>query len=264
VYVYSIDGVPSYVGKGVNGRDQKHLRVAAQINDRRAAGEKVRATRWQNFLAKAMREQPDAIVIEHVAEGLDDDAAWLIEIDLIAHLGRRGIDEDGTLYNELAGGDGPTSEDQRRIFNRPEVRAAYADPAVREKMSARATAANARPEYKAKLAAASADPAYRAKMSASVRATTSTPEYRAKRAALAKAYYSDPAARAAHSVVMSRPETRAKLSALTKAAYARPEVRARRAAMVSPDYRRRQSIWARARPTTIEAITQEKARWPIS
>jgi hypothetical protein len=55
---------------------------------------------WDNYVNKYGFE------IEIVAENLTRNQAGKIEIELIAHLGRRQIDEGGTLVNRSSGGDG--------------------------------------------------------------------------------------------------------------------------------------------------------------
>lgn len=55
---------------------------------------------WDNYVNKHGFE------VEIVAEGLTRKQAGKIEIDLIAHLGRRQIDEGGVLVNRSTGGDG--------------------------------------------------------------------------------------------------------------------------------------------------------------
>jgi hypothetical protein len=55
---------------------------------------------WDNYVNKYGFE------IEIVAENLTRNQAGKIEIELIAHLGRRQIDEGGTLVNRSLGGDG--------------------------------------------------------------------------------------------------------------------------------------------------------------
>jgi hypothetical protein len=114
VYEYRIDGCVRYVGKGTNERAETHLGIATAINSKRAVSETVTTTRWLNFLAKALREGTSVEVIR-VAENLKDEQAWEKEVELIAHYGRAGID-GGLLYNELAGGDGTTSADMKRLW----------------------------------------------------------------------------------------------------------------------------------------------------
>jgi hypothetical protein len=55
---------------------------------------------WDNYANKYGFE------VEIVAEHLTRSQAGKIEIELIAHLGRRQIDEGGTLVNRSSGGDG--------------------------------------------------------------------------------------------------------------------------------------------------------------
>lgn len=55
---------------------------------------------WENYVNKYGFE------VEIVAENLTRNQAGKIEIELIAHLGRRQIEEGGTLVNRSLGGDG--------------------------------------------------------------------------------------------------------------------------------------------------------------
>jgi hypothetical protein len=55
---------------------------------------------WENYVNKHGFE------VEIIAENLTRNQAGKIEIELIAHLGRRQIDEGGTLVNRSSGGDG--------------------------------------------------------------------------------------------------------------------------------------------------------------
>ncbi len=55
---------------------------------------------WDNYVNKHGFE------VEIIAEGLTRKQAGKVEIDLIAHLGRRQIDEGGVLVNRSTGGDG--------------------------------------------------------------------------------------------------------------------------------------------------------------
>jgi hypothetical protein len=115
VYEYHVDGCVRYVGKGRNRRADAHRKIATAINERRAAGESVRATRWLNFLAQALREGR-SVEVRRVSAELADEQAFAKEIELIARYGRVGFD-GGLLYNELAGGDGTTSADMKRLAN---------------------------------------------------------------------------------------------------------------------------------------------------
>lgn len=55
---------------------------------------------WENYVNKHGFE------VEIIAENITRNQAGKIEIELIAHLGRRQIDEGGTLVNRSSGGDG--------------------------------------------------------------------------------------------------------------------------------------------------------------
>jgi hypothetical protein len=55
---------------------------------------------WDNYVNKYGFE------VEIIAENLTRNQAGKVEIELIAHLGRRQIDDGGTLVNRSSGGDG--------------------------------------------------------------------------------------------------------------------------------------------------------------
>ena len=84
-YVYSvlIADVVRYIGKGVGRRSVSHEKLAAKINARRAAGEKIRTTRFYNELAKAMRDG-QSVRVEIIADGLTDAEAIDLEKKTIA------------------------------------------------------------------------------------------------------------------------------------------------------------------------------------
>jgi len=180
-YVYQIivDGVVRYVGKGTGKRAISHIAIVRSIIRRRAAGETVKATHFQNRLAKAYRNGAD-IQIEIVASNMTDEAAFNLEVTQIA--AHRG------LWNMTAGGDKPP----RAVRRSPEFiakvtvsnRAAWSDPALREQQSAQKKVHWLRPEYReafskaarhksrAKSEAAKkrwADPAFRAKAIAAMK-----------------------------------------------------------------------------------------------
>src|SRR5262245_53480758 len=97
VYAIKVDGVVRYIGKGRRYRLIEHRRIARELNRRRAAGEKIKARRVHNKLAKAIR---NGSVIEHdvIAFNLSDDVAYDRERSEIANA------PAGQLWNVKAGG----------------------------------------------------------------------------------------------------------------------------------------------------------------
>ena len=144
-YVYQIivDGVVRYVGKGTGKRATSHIAIVRSIIRRRAAGETVRATHFQNRLAKAYRDGAD-IQIEIVADGMTDAAAFDLEVAQVAR--HRG------LWNMTAGGDAPPRATKRSPEFIAKVtasnKAAWSDPDLRERQSEKKRVHLLRREYR--------------------------------------------------------------------------------------------------------------------
>ncbi len=118
VYAIMVDGVIRYIGKGTTlRRPLYHVKAASAINAKRAIGLKVKALKFHNRLAKALRE---GAKIEHIilVEGLSDKRAFAREVIEIST--RRG------LWNEDAGGKGVSSNLRKTLWRD--------DPTYREKM----------------------------------------------------------------------------------------------------------------------------------
>lgn len=101
VYIlYREDGItPFYVGKGRNDRWTEHERYA------------VRGQSYKDNIICKMLDAGISIPKKKVAEGISDEEALRIEIELIASIGR--LHEGGPLANVTAGGEGmfsPTPE----------------------------------------------------------------------------------------------------------------------------------------------------------
>lgn len=102
VYVYWVNQVPIYVGKGSNGR---------ALEFRRGRGRLGR-------LLKQLAQSDSELVVEYRQSSLTENQAFDLEIALIAQYGRLGIDPAGTLHNLTPGGDNPPCHKGRKFPNR--------------------------------------------------------------------------------------------------------------------------------------------------
>lgn len=86
--------LPCYIGKGQRSRDKVHLKGS---HNKRL-----------NRLIAEMREQGVEPVLSRLADGLTNDEAQALEIELIAKYGRKGYEPGGVLMNHTLGGEGTT------------------------------------------------------------------------------------------------------------------------------------------------------------
>ena len=228
VYVYK-DPRPKnnrrvvYVGKGTGTRMWDHWRKPVHKN--KAFG---------NFLALLRRDGLEPIV-EIIADELDEAAAFVEEMRLIALYGRRDL-KTGYLFNLTDGGEG------------------FANIVRTDEWAGRISASLSTPEQKArsaaKMSALWADPVYRAKTTAAIREALKDPEVIRRREEGKAAFvhtdefretmrnatiklWQDPAYQEKVSegqkAVQSTPEARAMKSENSTVTWTKPEVREKRA-----------------------------------
>lgn len=148
VYQISIDGFPRYIGKGRNGRAQAHISEAHRINRLRAAGEKIKTTRFYNGLAAALKRGAD-VAWSVISDGLTDAEAYELERVLIDR------SRDG-LWNVLRGGVGGDPNFFREFWRNPENvekarklgRSIWSRPGFRERLAQALKAWHSSPEFK--------------------------------------------------------------------------------------------------------------------
>jgi len=111
-YVYTFkaddDALPFYVGKGTSTRANDHLAICQRPAPR---------SRFHRKL-KSMLDAGLSPCIEIVADGLTENEALQLEIELIGRYGRLGIDDGGILLNVLEGGDNPPNHKGRKFAER--------------------------------------------------------------------------------------------------------------------------------------------------
>jgi len=245
VYALTVDRVVRYIGKGRRYRAIEHFRIARDLNARRAAGEKVRALRVHNKLAKALREgrKLDYLIL---ANGLSDEAAYEAEKAEIANA------PDGQLWNLHSGGSGGDAE---------MMRAYWSDPAFREFCLKR------QPEGR------EADPKWKERARERTREVWATPGFREKWMEQHRALWDDPEAAEERRELLrrvwsSKTESKEKIRAAVTKAWT-PERRAamaenRRKAWADPEFKRRAAESIR-KSRTPERLRQQsdaqRERW---
>lgn len=242
VYAIKVDGVVRYIGKGRRYRMIEHRRIAQEINRRRVAGEKVRASHFHNRLAKALR---NGCVLEHIviAHALTDDVAYDLERKTIATA------PVGELWNVKAGG----PEGDSRV-----LKALWSDPKERERLSRAIRNGKRKQEFREKARQTAiaqwADPEKKARWTKSHRAIWDDEHRAAERRALLKRVWADPEKSARKSALVKSqwtPERRAAMAENRRRAWANPEFKKRVSKSISrsrtPEMRARLAAAARGR-----------------
>jgi hypothetical protein len=221
-YVYHVNGVAAYVGKG------QYHKVAKRDRCLNHLFVKTPRTRWEKVIAKVVRDEVPFEVT--IVEMPSEQAAFDEEKRLITFFGRRDLGT-GTLHNGTNGGDGSGGY---RVT--AEVKAI---------ISAASKATNARPDVKAKISAASkalwADPEHRAMMKAKTKAMNADLAYKVRHSAALKAS-------------LASLEARARMSATAKAVNADPEYKAKQSAGIKAAWARRKAIDTHPMPPTPQQV----------
>ena len=193
VYVFFIEGVAAYVGRGIGDRLFHHEAAATNHASK---------TRWQSALGRALAKgaRVEGVI---VVQGLTVSEANEVEISLIAQYGRRDL-KTGTLHNRTAGGDGMSSEDAKRQWEDPGIgwrlqrkRAQQAKDAItRARLALGQRQGWTNPHIRERRVAAIREtmrrPGLRAKMIATCAITNQRPDVKARRSDAAKKLHRDP------------------------------------------------------------------------
>ena len=205
---------PFYVGKGCGYR---------------AYAKRGRNVYWRRVVDK------HGYIVKKIAENLDEDLAFLTEVERIDQLRRIGIE----LVNMTDGGEGVSGLPEATLIKRGKyISAALNKPDVKEKKTN-------------SLKMAWADPERKAAWSIAIKKSMSTPEYKAKRSIVAKRVNNDPIVKAkiiaSRKTIWSITEKRAKLSETMKSVLSTPEARQKKSeaaklALSSLDVRKKLSL----------------------
>ena len=192
---------PFYVGKGTGRRHLKHLKRSDHCE----------------FVHRIQKIKRSGLLptIEIICDRIDEEFAFLVEIEAIDFYGRKDL-RAGPLLNLTNGGDGVpqlSPEIQaKRIVN---LKATMATPASKERQSKAQKLSSSKPEV-------------RNKRSVSAKLAASSTEVKAKRSEALKKVFSDPEVKQKHSAAMklaySKPAVRAEASKIQKGIWSDPEV----------------------------------------
>jgi hypothetical protein len=164
VYVYWLDDVPFYIGKGSGRRSECHLRETEYSKGK---------TFMQNKIAKLVRTgRIDDVKVTFFIKDVDDETSKMWEKFLISAIGRR-VANNGPLVNLSLGGDGAFGH-RWTDENKANMRAVWQEPERQAK-------------GRAALRIAWKDPKRKARMKEALREKWKDPEHRAKVAATKEA-----------------------------------------------------------------------------
>lgn len=190
-------GEPIYVGKGLFHKN-RHLHHLTRT-DRHPLTSRI----------KKLRKAGVEPIIALLANDIDEELAHLVEVEAIAKFGRKDL-KKGPLLNLTDGGEGASNRvvlQSTRSKQSASIRAALADPELKERWLKSQKAANENPEV-------------RARRSAAAKAAQNRPEVKEAHVR-ANASGAAERRRLAASLALKRPEVRSKLSDSLKAYWAR-------------------------------------------
>lgn len=234
------EGVPIYVGKGINGRARFHW-------------ERGCTSRGLREILRDIKAASLVPVVEIVARFHTEAEAFHYERQLILRFGRRELGT-GPLCNLSDGGEGPvghrhTTDVLAKIAEAS--RKMHSDPDFVARRARSISAALSRPEVRAARSVVTkevhARPGQREKRLAGQKATFATAEYKAKQSAASTAMQKRPEVKAAHRDGLRRrhaaPGAKERVGAVSKVRHSDPEIKAKHKAAMAA---------FRARPDVIE------------
>lgn len=229
VYVYEVDGVVRYVGRGRGTRISAHFKEAA----RRAANPQ-KTTKQRRFYDRLVRAIADGstIVSRKVADKLSGDEAGAREIEEIACYPR------GQLWNSIFSYHPVILDEELSARYSAAQKALWANPEERAKRLAAQKEAMARPGIKEKQKAATraalAVPGVEEKRLARLRAAAANPEMQARRGAAIKAAYENPDVKARHLAAL--------IAGMHRPGVIEQRVATWRMTTATPEYKQRKSL----------------------
>ncbi len=122
IYVYAIkvSGIIRYIGKGQRRRAWHHLRIAHERIARQSSGLTNKRNFFYHHIENAIKNKK-RITVQIIKCFKSDEAAWSFEKKEIKRLGRKIIGT-GQLWNQLAGGDGQSTEDSKFFHSSEETK----------------------------------------------------------------------------------------------------------------------------------------------
>lgn len=252
-YVYILpreDDTPFYVGKGKGRRWKDHLLPSA-----------ARHNPYKTAIIRKMAAAGQPLRVIKIAEGLTEPAAFALERETIAKIGRH---PKGPLTNLTDGGDGSTGlrhTEAHKAAISARMKAAMSSDEARAAQSATSkqmwASEGHREAMSAILKSVRSTPDARSATGAHSRASWEDPEVRARRIAALGAAANDPEYRALMSALQSTPEAIAAQSARALGQWSDPESRA--ALIAAQNAGKQLAVEARRAATTPEDIAAKAA-----